>query len=235
MLSREMSRRVDEIAVNEIGIPSLILMENAGRSCAECLMNWPVADQHREQSVLVLCGPGNNGGDGFVLARHLAVAGWNVRVVLFKEVERYAGDPRVNLDVLCQLGIKVEQFDPDWSDTETRDQFAKVGGRSTDWIVDALLGTGARGILRPPIAKAIVAANLLPVNRLAIDLPTGLDCDSGEASEPTFRASVTCTMVEEKVGFQKADAHHFTGTVVVVGIGVPVDLEGLRADQQRDE
>ena len=232
MLSREMSRRVDEFAVNEIGMPSLILMENAGRSCAECLMNWPVADPHREQSVLVLCGPGNNGGDGFVLARHLAVAGWNVRVMLFKEVERYAGDSRVNLDVLSQLGINIEQFDPAWSDTETREQFEKVGARSTDWIVDALLGTGASGVLRPPIAKAIVAANLLPVNRLAIDLPTGLNCDSGEASEPTFQASVTCTMVGEKVGFKNADAHHFTGTVMVVGLGVPVDLEGLTTDQQ---
>ena len=74
MLDREMSRRVDEIAVNELGVPSLILMENAGRSCAECLLNWPLADKHREPSVLVLCGPGNNGGDGFVIARHLTLA-----------------------------------------------------------------------------------------------------------------------------------------------------------------
>eukprot|EP01048_Picozoa_sp_COSAG05_P026843 COSAG05_NODE_7535_length_800_cov_0.679030_1_plen_191_part_00 len=179
MLNREMSRRVDEIAVNEIGIPSLILMENGGRSCAECLLNWSAVDNHRELSVLILCGPGNNGGDGFVIARHLALASCNVRVMLFQEIEKYAGDSRVNLDVLRQLGIEIDRFDPDWSASETSEDFAKVGTQPTTWIVDALLGTGASGALRPPIAKAIVAANKLSVKKLAVDLPTGLDCDSG--------------------------------------------------------
>jgi len=230
VLNREMSRRVDEIAVNEIGVPSVILMENAGRSCAECLLNWHAVDNHREISVLILCGPGNNGGDGFVIARHLVLANCNVRVMLFQEIEKYAGDSRVNLDVLLQLGIEIDRFDPDWSAAETREEFSKVGAQPTTWIVDALLGTGASGALRPPIAKAIVAANILSINKLAVDLPTGLDCDSGGASEPTFRADVTCTMVDEKIGFQNGDARLFTGTVVVVGIGVPMDLESLKTD-----
>ncbi len=228
MLDREMSRRVDEIAVNELGVPSLILMENAGRSCAECLLNWPLADKHREPSVLVLCGPGNNGGDGFVIARHLTLANCRVRVMLFQEIAKYTGDARVNLEVLLQLGTEIEPFDPEWSEAETIQKFSEFGTQSTNWVVDALLGTGARGVLRPPIAKAISAANHLAVNKLAVDIPTGLDCDSGEASEPTFRADVTCTMVDEKMGFENAIAHQFTGTVVVVGIGVPVDLASLK-------
>ena len=228
MLNREMSRRVDEIAVNQLGVPSLILMENAGRSCAECLLDWQLTDKHRAPAVLVLCGPGNNGGDGFVIARHLALANCRVRVMLFQEIAKYSGDARVNLEILLQLDIEIEPFDPEWSQAETMQKFAEFGTQSTNWVVDALLGTGARGALRSPVAKAIAAANHLAVNKLAVDIPTGLDCDSGEATEPTFRADVTCTMVDEKIGFENAIAHQFTGTVVVVGIGVPVDLASLK-------
>ena len=231
MINREMSRRVDEIAVHDFGIPSLILMENAGRSCAERLLSWPVAERNQKLSVLVLCGPGNNGGDGFVIARHLAMQDCDVKVMLFQDNEKYTGDSRVNLNVLVQLGIEIDRFDPRWTDAETSHVFGSVGLHSTTWVVDALLGTGAVGVLRPSMAKAVAAANLMSAHKLAVDLPTGLDCDTGEVSEPTFRAEVTCTMVDEKIGFQNANAHLFTGKVVVVGIGVPVDLKALKTDQ----
>jgi NAD(P)H-hydrate epimerase len=228
MLNREMSRRVDEIAVSNYGISSLVLMENAGRSCAECLLNWTSEERHANQAVLILCGPGNNGGDGFVIARHLAVEGCRVKVVLFRKIEQYAGDSRINLDVLLQLDVEIDVFDSAWTDEQIERIFASVGPQATTWVVDALLGTGATGSLRPPMAKAVTVANLLPVFKLAVDLPTGLDCDSGEAADPTFRADVTCTMVDEKIGFRSANAHLSTGKVVIVGIGVPVDLESLQ-------
>lgn len=166
-----------------------------------------------------------------MIARHLTLHDCNVKVMLFQKMEHYTGDSKVNLDVLLKLGIEIDRFDSRWTDAKTSQIFSSVGFQSTTWVVDALLGTGARGVLRPPIAKAVAVANQLSVHKLSVDLPTGLDCDSGEASEPTFRADVTCTMVAEKVGFQNPNAHLFTGRVVVARIGIAVDLETLKTDQ----
>lgn len=93
---------------------------------------------------------------------------------------------------------------------------------STDWIVDAMLETGATGNPRSPMSQVIHVANQLHVRRMAIDLPTGLDCDTGIPSEATFRADVTCTFIGQKIGFANSKATEYLGTVKVVGIGAPV-------------
>ena len=226
LLTREQSRRADETAIQKFCIPSLVLMENAGRNCAEALIESSHSAPPDEQAVVVLCGPGNNGGDGFVIARHLYIAGMNVAVVLFRPAEEYSGDAHLNLNSLSQLQMKVFEFDFSWSDDEVQSVFATVGQRETTWIVDALLGTGASGEPREPMARAIRIANQMNVRRFAVDIPTGLDCDTGEAASTAFCADVTCTMIDRKAGFENPRAAEYTGKVVVVGIGAPDEIVG---------
>jgi NAD(P)H-hydrate epimerase len=206
-------------------IPSLILMENAGRTCAERLIWHSHRKPLSEQAVVVLCGPGNNGGDGFVIARHLYNAGIKVKVVLFRAAEGYTGDSLLNLTALSRLRLPVVEFNDAWSDEKLEEVMSKVRRSESTWVVDALLGTGATGDPRGGMARAIRQANRMEVRRFAIDIPTGLDCDSGSVSKTTFRADLTCTFIDTKVGFQNEDASPFLGQVVVVGIGAPDEIQ----------
>lgn len=201
-------------------------MENAGRGCMERLLWHSPQSELEGQAVVVLCGPGNNGGDGFVIARHLYNAGVSVKVVLFRKPEDYAGDALANLNALSQLRMPVVEFDSTWSDEKLNSFFSKVKRKKTTWIVDALLGTGAQGKLEPAIAKAVKVANGLDVRRLAVDIPTGLDCDSGAASNPTFTADLTCTFIAAKKGFKTPESDKFTGVVTLVDIGAPPEIVG---------
>ena len=150
-------------------------MENAGRNCAEKLL-WHSHHQPRsEQAVVILSGSGNNGGDGFVIARHLYNVGVKVKVVLFSPVERYSGDALTNLNALSRLRMPVVEFDSDWSDEKLNSVLSKVRRCTTTWVVDALLGTGAKGEPRSSIARGVNAANAMSVRRFAVDIPTGLD------------------------------------------------------------
>ena len=135
------------------------------------------------------------------------------------------------MDVLLKLGIEIDWFDSRWPGTKTSQILSSVGFQSKTWILDALLGTDARGVSRTPLARAIAVANPLSVPKLSGDFPEGLGCDTGAALEPTFRADITCTMVAEKVGFPNPSAHLFTGRGAVAGAGVPLNSETLRTDK----
>lgn len=222
MLTRQGSRKADEIAIKKFCIPSLVLMENAGRSCAEALMGQ--CQRPADESVLVLCGPGNNGGDGFVIARHLYIARVNVKVVLFRAVESYSGDAGLNLNALSRFRMPIVEFDSSWSNEKVQQVFKSVRRSETTWVVDALLGTGAGGEPQGSMARAIQVANALNVRRFAVDIPTGLDCDTGEPAKTSFRADLTCTMIDRKVGFENPKSEELTGKVLVVGIGAPCEI-----------
>lgn len=196
-------------------------MENAGRSCAEKLLWHSPQPTWKDQAVLVLCGPGNNGGDGFVIARHLYCAGLKVKLVLFAAPERYQGDAKANLDAISRLRIPVVEFDDGWNDEKLMTVFAKIKRNATTWVVDALLGTGAKGDPRRPMARAIDMANDMDAKRLAVDIPSGIDGDSGAVSNSTFRADLTCTFIAEKRGFAFPTAQQFLGLVSVAEIGLP--------------
>jgi NAD(P)H-hydrate epimerase len=232
VLTREECRMVDRIAMEQFHIPGLILMENAGRNCAEHLLSRCRADELTQQAVVILCGPGNNGGDGFVIARHLYNRGLKVKVVLFSPPEKYSGDAVVNLQALSGLQLPVVKFDPGWPMETATEVISKVSDCPASWIVDALLGTGATGDPRPPLDQAIEIANSLDGRRLAIDIPSGLDSDTGQPSQATFRAHITCTFIDRKIGFENPAAAAYLGEVVVVGIGAPPEIlspPGLRA------
>lgn len=228
MLNRQQCRDADAAATNKFKIPSIVLMENAGRSCVDRLMWHHPQGKLKELSVLILCGPGNNGGDGFVMARHLYNHGVPVKVILFARAESYSDDALINLNSLSRLRLPVIEFDPDWSVEKVDSVFSKIKRHATSWVVDAMLGTGATGDPRPAMAKAIVAVNRLDARRLAVDIPTGLDCDTGKVSATAFQADLTCTFIDRKPGFESDAAAEVLGVVTVVDIGAPAEIAVVR-------
>jgi NAD(P)H-hydrate epimerase len=209
-LSREQARDLDRRAIDRLGMPGVVLMENAGRNIAELLRSLGARGP-----VAVCCGPGNNGGDGFVIARHLDNAGVPVRVLLFSPPEKLAGDALVNYRVLTGSGVPVETLTaPD--EAVLRQQLA-----AADWVVDALFGSGQSGPLRPPFDAVVRAMNGSGSQVLAVDLPSGLDCDTGLPQAVTVRAGHTATIAAPKKGFAESRAADWTGTVHVIDMGVP--------------
>lgn len=212
-LSREQSRAVDQLAADKYHIPGVILMENAGRGCAQLL-----AAQGPKQ-VLICCGPGNNGGDGYVIARHLDLAGIAVKVALFCPRDRIQGDALVNFQILEPAGI--ERLD--CAEAPLSGAFQEALSEA-DWVIDAMLGTGVTSPPREPIASAIQSINAAKAGVLAIDIPSGLDCDTGKPNEPTIQADLTATFVTPKPGYTQEEAQPYVGEVHVIDIGTPRKL-----------
>ncbi len=191
-------------------MPGLVLMENAGRGVADRLCQLGIAGP-----VAICCGAGNNGGDGFVVARHLDLRGHRVSVLLFADPARLTADAAVNYRIIETGGLPIRRVEPANLDKE-------LAGAA--WIVDALLGTGARGEPRHPFDEVIDRINLQKIPVLAVDLPSGLDCDTGEAGRHTIIAAHTCTFVAIKPGFLRPGAERYTGVVHVADIGAPRKL-----------
>ena len=205
-LTRGESRRVDEVAIRECGMSGLVLMENAARGCAEIAREMLSAGG----PVAVLCGKGNNGGDGFAMARHLDNAGVSVRVFAVCDADEMTPDAAANFRLLQWTGCEVRVCGE-----------VPKGLEDCGLVVDAMLGTGASGSPRPPLDGWIDAANACGSPILALDVPSGLDCDTGEPAGPCVRAAVTATFVAEKVGYSTPAAAAVLGRVRVVDIGVP--------------
>jgi len=215
-MSRDEVRAVDRWAIDEIGVAGVVLMENAGRCCADL-----VKEKLRglgSPEVCIFCGTGNNGGDGYVIARHLLNAAFKVTVVICGRREKIGGDARINLDVLERLGYTVEQLDP--ASPEAAPGVRTLAGRA-DMIVDALFGTGLQGQLRADYQALVEAINALEVPILAVDIPSGLDCDMGLPLGAAIRAACTVTFVAVKRGFAASSgADTYTGQIYVASIGV---------------
>jgi NAD(P)H-hydrate epimerase len=211
VLNRRWIREVDRRAIADFGMSGLVLMENAARGVVEFLI---AAGCH--SSVLIACGKGNNGGDGFAIARWLDAFHIPVRVLLVADPQQLTGDALANYRIVQQSQLPVSVVDSECSE----DNIRQLCGES-DWIVDALLGTGFSGETRPPLSLAIRVLNQLSARKIAVDLPSGLDCDSGLASVETFRAEHTLTFVAAKPGLLVPAAIPYCGEVHVVPIGVP--------------
>lgn len=222
-LSAEQSREVDRFAIDQLGISSLVLMENAGRGAADAigklLLDPSPFPASGEVCVTLLVGPGNNGGDGWVIARHLEARGVKPYCFLFGTVERLSPDNRTNLEILQRSGLAITHMES-IPRILALDLLAKKLQQSRV-IVDTLLGTGSKGSPREPMAEAIRLANRMQAWRVAIDLPTGLDTDSGIPNSPTFQAHRTLTMVTRKLGFKNPLASEYLGEVSVLSIGIP--------------
>jgi NAD(P)H-hydrate epimerase len=216
-LTREQCRELDRRATEEFGINSLVLMENAGRGCVDVLERLGI-----NGPVVILCGKGNNAGDGFVIARHLEIRGYKCRVLLLDGSAELRGDAATNFSILPQAGVQI---------VGPTTQFREYG-RDADWLVDAMLGTGARGEPRPPYDAAIDWFNSQPCKKLAVDVPSGLDCNTGQPAGHTVRADHTCTFAALKTGFNASTANQYTGTVHVCDIGTPPRLLQLVLQNQ---
>ena len=210
-MSRAEVRDVDRRAIEEFRLSGVVLMENAGRGCAELLVSLGITGP-----VIICAGKGNNGGDGFVIARHLENRGFQVQVLLFCDPVDLKGDALINYRVIEAAGTSVNRLGTQ-PDREELDRLLD----GVDWIVDGLLGTGTQGSIREPYVTAIDAINRANAKVLAVDLPSGMDCDTGESLGCCVRADHTATFVAYKLGFDSEEARAYTGIVHVIDIGVP--------------
>ena len=213
-------RQVDQDAVRELGIPSLLLMENAARGVCERIQQAGVW-----RSITIFAGPGNNGGDGLAIARLLAARGINAHVYLIRNGKDLSEDAACNYGFLEKCGISVEEP----SCEALREFITPLSDQ--DLIVDSMLGTGTRGQLRSPFSEVVDQINASRAMVLAVDVPTGFDCDSGLVIGPCVRADWTVTFVGLKTGFLRKSASDYTGVVWVSDIGIP--LKWLSDRQQR--
>lgn len=215
-LTRTQVREVDRIAIRELGIPGLVLMENAGRAAADLILSKSSDDAR----VAIVCGGGNNGGDGFVIARLLAEANRRVTIFMACDPARLSGDAATNYHIASRMALDFVPFD-----SPERIQAAQNRLQQSDVIVDALLGTGFTGRVRPPIDSAIHAINAAANAKIvAVDLPSGLDCNTGLPSSPTVRAHDTITFIAIKQGLNQDVSREFAGQVHVADIGTPPEL-----------
>lgn len=204
-LTRAQARRVDEIAIGTHGMSGLVLMENAGRDCADILM------EQTDGPVAICCGKGNNAGDGFVMARHLDNAGIEAAVLMTASPGDLSPDARANYDLLAHCDVAIVESVAEWHRPVA----------AAAWLVDALLGTGADGEPRSPLDAVIALMNGSNTPIMAVDVPSGLDADTGEQSASCVQASLTATFVAPKVGFASKTAAGCLGLVETVDIGVP--------------
>ncbi|SDX33395.1 NAD(P)H-hydrate epimerase [Marininema mesophilum] len=205
-------RDLDQYTIRELGIPGAVLMENAGRVAAEELMRRHPGTGR----AVVLVGGGNNGGDGFVIARHLWSAGWEVSVWLVGTEEKMSAETAANYHVCRKLKLQVERF--------TQDKGAALSDslQQADVVVDALLGTGIKGPLRPPYGELIQRVNRDTKGWvLAVDVPSGVESDDGGVVTDAIRAEVTVTLAGPKWCHYLRPGAEYVGELVIADIGIP--------------
>jgi len=207
-------RRADRRAIEELGVPGVVLMENAGRGAADLIER--VFGPARGRRIVVIAGKGNNGGDGFVVARQLAGRGATVDAWLVAVAADVRGDALTNLEALRRVGIPL-------TEVTTRDGIDALNRalRGADVVVDALLGTGVSGALSGLLADAIGAINEAGRPVASLDLPSGLGADGGTVPGPTVRADLTVTFGLAKPGLYLLPGAQHAGRVEVADLGVP--------------
>lgn len=214
LLSASEMRKADSYTSETLGLPTRTLMETAGRAAADVLKK--LADGIADRRIIVFCGPGNNGGDGLVVARVLHHRGAHVQVALVGEESQMSDNSRANLDLLRHIAEHGDRLEI------LRVQSPEIlNPFQPDWIVDGLLGIGAKGELREPFRAMTVWMNASPAPILALDIPTGLDAGTGEASPDTIVAAATITFGAAKNGHYLGKGRTFSGDLFVADIGIP--------------
>jgi NAD(P)H-hydrate epimerase len=252
-ITREQAREIDRKAI-ESGVPALLLMENAARACADEaervlridgvaramarlrmpgskddiprnvdeLERWKDKLHRAEAPVVILCGPGNNGGDGLAIARTLHNRGHEVRVYYVGKpaaLAKAAPEVRAHHEMLLALGVEVHALE---TTAQRKDALPVL--KDAPLIVDALFGTGLSRTIEDPFRAVIEAANDVDTPKLAVDIPSGLDANTGDVLGVCIRAESTVTFIAEKPGFHRGAGPTFCGQVLVAEIGIPRNL-----------
>ena len=213
-------RGCDEKAITDYGIPGIVLMENAARGTADA-MQYHIPDLSHKHT-LIVCGKGNNGGDGFALARHLIERGCTVTVAALSPITQLKGDARINADSVQKIARTDSSGTLSLITSASR---SKLEQRSRfDVIVDAILGTGFKGKLKPNVASVVEWMNEQPAVRIAVDVPSGVDADTGNAEGSTVRADYTCTMGLMKRGLLFSPGRDASGKVIRIDIQIPPEV-----------
>jgi hydroxyethylthiazole kinase-like uncharacterized protein yjeF len=217
VLNSAQMREADRRTIDDIGIPSLVLMENAGRQAVAAMeaMYSDLADRQ----IAVLCGRGNNGGDGFVIARTLVQRGVDVSVFLMGRVADVRGDARINLEILGRLGLTVVEI----ADSQAWElHFSEVSDCTL--IVDAIFGTGLNAPVSGFIESVVTDVNASGIPVVAIDLPSGLSADSPEPIGPSIEAGLTVTLAAPKLPLVLPPGETRAGDIVIADIGIPSEV-----------
>jgi NAD(P)H-hydrate epimerase len=216
VLSRAQMRAFDTHATKVCHVPGLLLMENAGRGATDVLVRELLEGDAAGARVVVVCGTGNNGGDGLVVARHLMVRGATVEVYLVGEAKHLTPDALANLEAWRGLGGSVHELGVG-ADVALLDR----GMADADVVVDALFGTGLGRAIEGHHAHVVRSMNAATAPRFAVDLPSGLDADTGRVLGVVVRARATATFAHHKLGLLTPSGADVAGSVYVVDIGVP--------------
>ena len=208
-LTRDQVREIDRRSIEEFHIPGIVLMENAAIAATNVAMEMLGS----KRDALILCGGGNNGGDGLAIARHLHNRRVDVSLRLTIDPATYKGDAMINWNIVSAMKLPWQLANPD-----------SIAGCKTSLVVDAIFGTGLSKAPRDPFSKLVEAIARNGAAVLAVDLPSGLDCDTGIPPGACVKATRTITFVAEKVGFANPTAKQYLGEVTVGSIGCPREL-----------
>lgn len=222
VLSRRASRELDVLAQREFGIPSIVLMENAARHAADIALE--MLEGVERPRVLLVAGPGNNGGDALGTARHLHNAGCLARVLLSGDPNGLKGDARTNYEIARAMGVVLGHAEPLAAGATLA---SAAGSLEPDLLVDGVLGTGLTREVEGVLRELIEGMNELGeggVPVLSLDLPSGLDADTGRVLGRAVRATTTVSFAGLKPGFLSLEAQAYVGDVVVADIGAPKEL-----------
>jgi NAD(P)H-hydrate epimerase len=227
LVTAEQMRAVDKAAIEGRGIPSEELMENAGHGIAEHILLF-LAGAEETPHFSIFCGKGNNGGDGYVVGRHLAQAGCDVTFYFLGPIDKLSKDARLNFDRVAGMGLEL---------VEVKSELDLPEYLQTDFVVDAIFGTGFSGAPRGLAGKMIEYINDRPCPVISVDMPSGLNADNGQHEGEVVRATYTFTLALPKYGLYVSPGREMAGEASVVPIGIPpevvqefdfkVDLTGL--------
>ncbi|MDF1536610.1 MAG: NAD(P)H-hydrate dehydratase [bacterium] len=215
-VSPQQMREIDRLTIEEYGVPSMVLMENAGGALADEIER---RFEEKRLTITVIAGPGNNGGDGMVAARHLAERGHEVVVFLAAPKAAFKGDAKAQLRILTRLGLELSVLS---SPASFERAFARAG--RSDSVIDSLFGTGLKKPVEGPWAECVRIINSCPGLVISADIPSGLDGGTGHPHGECVTADVTVTFGLPKTGLLLYPGAHFAGEVVVVDIGIPSDV-----------
>lgn len=206
-------RELDGSAIRNYSIPSLLLMENAGRSVSD-----HISREYKPCHVLIFIGKGNNGGDGLVVARHLANRGYSVQIALLEPPARFKADPRLNFSIVCKMNIPCVLMS-----AFSEEKILELC-RKSELLVDAIFGVGVRRPVCGIFEKAVRAVNRSQKPVVSIDIPSGLDADTGKVHGVAVKAAKTVTLSLPKRGLFEGEGPRCAGEIEVVDIGIPREL-----------